>query len=179
MAVKEAGELSKPRIVAVKHKQLVPKSKKKELTPLEESLVEEIKTRGENVPKEFLEEENGENAIKAQEGAEDRETNKTKQEKKPKVVEQKAYSLEQEPEIKKTSILKVQEDIVKEMREQAVKDITPVRKEVGRPVQAKEEGTVEPELEKKRLVEEAIKKHEQIEEQKSFVGRFLKKIGFR
>jgi|GEM_PF-6272256 len=97
----------------------------------------------------------------------------------PKIIEK---SVRQVILPKKTSVQKVREDLVNEIRQQTARDVLPTAKKVGVPATVaalpiEPEEKLTPEMEKKKLVDEALKKYEQRESQKSFVKRLLSKFG--
>lgn len=114
----------------------------------------------------------------------------------PKIIARKEY-LPAAPAHKKPNLQQVRDDIVKEMREQAGRDILQVRKEIGKPITssrgagaaAREErraeeivreiGEEDPHARKKKLVDEAIRKFEENEGGKSLVRKLMKSFGFK
>lgn len=239
--------MEKPKIVAVKHKQL--SVQRKPLTALERSVVEEIRKRGETLSKELEERlnepEEAQEVISEPQAFQQRaapapsvqptiveNASETKEEKattpiEEKEVETKAEAIQAEKALPETvaqkeedkpaekkseapkpkiiarkeyapiastkpNMQKVREDIVREMRERASKDILPVRKEIGKPVEARGAANQEdaeemarqiedvaPEAKKQKLVDDAIRKFEEKEGGKSLVKRLMKNFGLQ
>ncbi|GEM_PF-5924657 len=107
---------------------------------------------------------------------------------KPKIVARKDYA--PTAPVQRQGVHQVQQEIVREVRKQASKDILQVRKEVGKPIgtvaraqdtmeeeMAREVVEMTPQAKKQKQVDDAIRKFEEKEGGKSLVKRLMKSLG--